>query len=40
MTTGYDDITYTESERERVVELHPRGAVKAVCVDVIDLGKQ
>lgn len=42
MTTAtYDDITYNESERtHHVSELHPRGAVKAICVDCIDLGMQ
>lgn len=41
MTTVFDDITYNESERPHAAsELHPRGAVKAVCVDVIDLGMQ
>ncbi len=33
-----DDINYSESDRPR--EIHPRGEVPAVCVDVIDLGLQ
>jgi hypothetical protein len=38
--TTYDDITYTEEQRERNYETHPRGETLAVCVDVIDLGMQ
>lgn len=37
--TAYDDINYSEEDRPRNFELHPRGETKAVCVDVVDLGK-
>lgn len=38
MTTGYDSIDISNESGGGVRELIPRGATKAVCVDVIDLG--
>lgn len=40
MSSTYDDIDYSEAERPRNFEVHPRGETRAVCVDVIDLGMQ